>query len=263
MGLGVDDTIRFVDSTHQYFDKDGNEYESVTRGLKKLQVPFDREGISRRMAVSKAAEEGISIDTAQANILAEWDGKRDSSIDRGLSIHGSLEKYLLSGTITEQYRPVIQELKKLVAGAYRYYPEVILYDQVFQRAGQADLVIQRQKGSSSLYDFFDYKTNEAKGIQFDSIAVKNGDVKHANRLFLPPFDYLEDCNYNLYSLQLNFYAYFAVRTYGIRIGRLGIIFINNNLEVSIIPVLFAPEFTRAVLKHLEKLKRLPKAKDNW
>jgi hypothetical protein len=263
MGLGVDDTIKFVESTHQYFDKSGNEFESVTRSLKKLQMPFDRDGISRRMASAMASEQGISIAQAQAKILSEWDQKRDSSIDRGTSIHGSLEQYLLKGTIAEEYRGVIEELKKIVAGAYRYYPEIILYDERYRRAGQADLVVQRQKGSSSIYDFYDYKTNEAKGIQFDSIGRKTDELKHYNRFFLPPFNYLEDCNYNLYSLQLNFYAYFAVRTYGIKVGRLGIIFIDNQLKVHLIPVMFAPSIIKDILSHLEKMKKLPKPKDNW
>ncbi len=262
MGLGVDDTIKFVESTHQYFDKDGNEYESVTRGLKKLQVPFDRDGISRRMAVSLAAEKGISVEKAQEEILSGWDQKRDSSIDRGSSIHVAIEKYLLTGMVVE-YPSVIEEVKKIVSGSFRYYPEIILYDSKYRRAGQADLVVQRQKGASSVYDFYDYKTNEAKGIQFDSIGRKGDDLKHYNRYFLPPFDYLEDCNYNLYSLQLNLYAYFAVRTYGIKVGRLGIIFIDNNFNVTIFPVLFAPSFTRDVLSHLERLKKLPQPTDNW
>ena len=40
-------------------------------------------------------------------------------------------------------------------------------------------------------------------------------------------------------------------------------FINNQFNVRMIPVLFAPDFTKAVLTHLEKLKKLPKVKDNW
>lgn len=259
----MDDTVKFVESTHQYFDKTGTEYESVTRGLKKLQVPFDRDGISRTMAMKYARENNISIDDAQRKILAEWDQKRDSSIDRGTGIHNALEEFLLTGKITDDYLPVINELRKLVSEAYRYYPEVILYDSLYKRAGQADLVVQRQKGASSVYDFYDYKTNEAKGIQFDSIGRKGDGLKHYNRYFLPPFEYLEDCNYNLYSLQLNFYAYFAVRTYGIKVGRLAIIFIDNNLDVKVIPVLFSPGLIRDILMHFEKLKSLPQPKDNW
>lgn len=263
MGLGVDDTIRFVDSTHQYFDKDGNEYESVTRSLNKLRMPFDRHGISRRMAMTKAKEDGITVDQAQKMILDEWDEKRDSSIERGLSIHSSIELFLRSGLVSEEYKPIIDSVKDIIAGSFRYYPEVILYDSTYRRAGQADLVVQRQRGASSLYDFYDYKTNKEKGIRFDSTYVKDGELKHSNRFFLPPFDYLEDCNYNLYCLQLNFYAYFAVRTYGIRVGRLGIVSIDNDLNVETIPVLFSPEFVRSILVHLEGLKNLPEQKDNW
>lgn len=263
MNLGVDSTIKFVESSHQYFDADGNEYESVTRALNKLKVPFDRDGISKIMAGSLAKEKGISVKDAQTEILSGWDAKRDSSIDRGLSIHGAIEHFLLTGRRHTDYEKIMDFMSDLVKPYYRFYPEIILYDEKYRRAGQADLVCQRQKIAGSLYDFYDYKTNESKGIQFDSISLKNDEIKHYNRMFLPPFDYMEDCNYNLYCLQLNFYAYFAVRTYGIKVGRLGIIFINNDLEVNLIPVLFSPHLVQQILIHLEKVKKLPEIKANW
>ena len=268
MNLGIDDTIIFKEDTHQYFDKAGIEYSSVTRTLNKLKVPFDRDGISKMMARSMAKEKGITIDQAQAMILSEWDAKRDSSINRGNSIHKAIEHYLITGRKDPCYRNALDSVSDLVKPYYRFYPEIILYCQDFLTAGQADLVCQRQKSESSVYDFYDYKTNEAKGIQFDSIGRKNDEIKHYNRYFLPPLDFMEDCNYNLYSLQLSMYAFFAEMTYGIKVGRLGIIFIGNDMEVHMIPVPYLRYHVQRALEFIIEVKPLPekqivKSEDDW
>ena len=255
--LGIDNTITFKPDTHQYFDNKQIEYQSVTKILKKLQVPFDREGRSLMMARGIASSRGISVEQAQRELLAEWDGKRDSSIDRGNSIHGALETFLKKGIRNKDYDLAINFVADLVRPFYRYYPETIVYDQASLISGQSDLVVQRQKTENSVYDFYDYKTNESKGIQFDSISRKEEPWKHYNRMFLAPLDHLEDCNYNLYSLQLSLYAYLAQITYGIRIGRLGIIFINNEMKPNLFPVPYMKLEAAAVVNFMTTLKPLP------
>jgi len=256
--LGIDNTITFKPDTHQYFDKDGNEYQSVTRVLKKLQVPFDRQGRSLMMAKGIAAQTGVSVEQAQKQLLSEWDAKRDSASDRGTSIHGRLENYLKHGKIDQELNLAIEYLKTLIVPTYRYYSEIILYDQATKIAGQTDLVIQRQKSTNSLYDFYDYKTNESKGIEFDSINRKDLEWKHYNKNFLAPLDHLEDCNYHTYALQLSIYACLAQVTYGIKIGRLAIIFIGNNMQVTVFPVPYMKFEALMVLDYVSKLNPLPK-----
>jgi hypothetical protein len=257
MMLGIDNTITFKEDTHQYFHSNGDEYQSVTRTLNKLKVPFDRKKISGIMAAQIAKEEGISQSVAQARLLAEWDQKGDSSRDRGNSIHKGIEYYLNTGNKIMELAGVIDFMRDLVKPHYRYYPETILYDTTTKIAGQTDLVIQRQKSQDSVYDFYDYKTNESKGIQFDSVGRKEEPWKHYNRYFLSPLEHLEDCNYNLYSLQLSIYAYLAQITYGIKIGRLAIIFINNEMKVTMYPVAYLKLEVMMLLIHMADLKVLP------
>ena len=257
MTLGVDNTIRFKEDTHQYFDSGQREYKSVTRILKALQEPFDSAGVSAMMAKGIAKEKGISIEQAQKELLKEWDAKRDSAGDRGNFIHGGLEKYLIDGTKTPGLEAPINIVRDLVKPFYRFYPEVILYDQESGVAGQTDLVVQRQKSQNSLYDFYDYKTNESKGIQFDSVNRKAEPLKHYNRMLMAPLDHIEDCNYNIYSLQLSLYAALAEMTYGIRVGRLAIIFINNEMQTTIYPVGYLKLEALKLLEHTRTLRPLP------
>jgi len=212
------------------------------------------------MAAGIAKEQGISQEQAQKDLLAEWDQKRDSSIDRGESIHKAIEVYLKTGNKKEEFPEVINFIRDLVKPYYRFYPETILYEQTSRVAGQTDLVIQRQKSNDSLFDFYDYKTNESKGIQFDSIGRKQDPIRHYNRMFLAPLDHLEDCNYNLYALQLSLYAYLAQVTYGIKIGRLAIIFINNEMKINLYPVPYLKLEAIYLLVTKMETKQLPMVK---
>ena len=237
--LGLQTHITFKEDTHQYFDPAGQEYTSVSRVLQTITPDFDRDGISLNMARAKAKQDGISVDRAQQIILQDWDHKKNSAIDRGNWIHDNIEAFLTIGSCDEKLVPVSKRVASFVAQYYKYFPEALIYASEYLTAGQSDLVVQRQKKKDGTVDFYDYKTNEAKGIYYDSIKRKDGKiVKHYNNFLKAPLDHLEHSNYNLYSLQLSIYAYLASITFGITVGRLGIIFIDNNLKVRMIPVAY-------------------------
>jgi hypothetical protein len=182
-------------------------------------------------------ESGISVNQAQQEILAEWDKKSGSSLDKGNYVHDGLEKYALTGKYEEDLRESVYYMQKIFKQYYRFYPEVLLHSHKYKCAGRTDLVLQRQKNKSPVLDFMDYKTNESKGIQFDSISRKDV-LKHYNKYLLPPFQHLEACNYIIYSLQLSVYAFMAMDTLGIRVGKLAIIFFDNSFTPTYIPVPF-------------------------
>lgn len=244
-----DDMVEFREETHQYFTKFGDELESTTKIIGKIKTPFDREGISLRMARGDKMK--------QAEILTDWDRKRDSSIDRGNWIHNNLEDYLVRGTYDPKLQKVVKQLQPIFKEGYRFFPEALLYSLKHKIGGQADLVIQRQRNQEPVFDFYDYKTNEAKGIEFDSISRKKKPVQHYNRFMMSPLEHLEDCNFNHYALQLSIYAHIAQLTWNIRIGKLTILFIDNNLDLHRIPVPFMKLEAAALLKHNDELKPLP------
>lgn len=249
--LGQQQHIRFVEKTHQYFDPQNKEYRSVSKLIQTIKPKFDREEISLRMAQKKAREEGIPVEQAQGIILAEWDRKRDSSSDWGNFIHNGIEDYLNTGTTHKDLLPIGKQIASFIAPFYKYYPEAILYDSEFGIAGQTDLTVVRQRTKNSVVDFYDYKTNEQKGIYYDSILRhQDGKIKkHINKFLLEPLSHLEDCNYNHYALQLSIYAYMAERTFGIKVGRLAIIFINKQLKANLLPIPYLRYEVDALMKH--------------
>jgi hypothetical protein len=248
--LGLQTHVTFKEDTHQYFDPQGIEFTSVSKVIQSVTPKFDRDRISMAMAKKKAMEEGIELERAHKLILQDWDHKKNSALDRGNWIHDNIEAYLTMGSCDEKLTPLAKQIAHFASGYYKYFPEALLYDSDFNVAGQSDLVLQRTKKADGVVDFFDYKTNERKGIYFDSVRRKDGVVvKHYNQFLGEPLGHLEYCNYNTYSLQLSLYAYMAAQTFGIAIGRLGIIFIDNKLKIKVYPVPYMKMEVIALLKH--------------
>ena len=260
-----DDTILFDPDKHRYTTRLGKELTSVTRVIKKIIIPFDRDGISYNMAKQLAYKEGIGVKEAQKRILDQWDSKLISATNRGNFIHNNLEKYLLTGECDSTLDKAVTQLQSVFKGGHRYYTEARTYVLSYMVAGMGDLVVQRQRGKQSIYDFYDYKTNEARGIQFDSINRKKTPVKHYNRFLMSPLDHLEDCNYNHYALQLSLYAFMAQITWGLNIGKLAILYIDNDLKLNQYPVPYMKMEVIALLKHNQALKPLPEInkEDDW
>ena len=248
--FNTDRTIKFEPKAHTYtHNGNGERLTSVSRVLESVTLPFDREGVSMRMAKGDPAR--------QAQILTEWDAKKDSSIDRGNWIHDALEQYALTGRIEEKLRPVAELIRPILKQCHRTFPEALLYSTHYGTAGQSDLVIQRQRSENSLFDFYDYKTNESKGIQFDGVNRKKDKPQHYNKFLLPPLDHMEDCNFNKYAMQLSTYAFMAQSTWGIKVGRLAILFIDNDLVLHKIAIPYLKLEAKALLEHHKSMKPLP------
>lgn len=255
MMLGFQDYITFKEDTHQYFNPEGKEFKSVSKIIEYVTPDFDKAGISAMMAKSKAKEEGITVERAQDLILQDWDHKAQSAIDRGNWIHNGLEDYMLGKGCDEKIVPVAKQIAKFASKYYKFFPEAVVYDSEYGVAGTADFPVQRQRSKIPVIDVWDYKTNEAKGIYFDSIKRdKSGKfVKHYNRYLKAPLDHLEHTNFNTYSLQLALYAYMMEASFNVRIGRLGIIFINNDLKIKIYNVPYMKLEAKLLLEHHKSL----------
>lgn len=249
--------IVFTPDTHQYFNLKKEEYKSVSRALKGIQVPFDKQRMSGIMACKIAEDTGVTIEQAQKELLTEWDQKKDSSIDKGDYIHDSMERYAIKGTYDDEMKDAVLLLMSILKEHYRYFPEVLIHSHTYKMAGRTDLALIRQKSKNPIIDFIDYKSNQSKRIQFDSVGRKTIPIRHYNRYLLPPFDYLEDCNYTTYSLQLSIYAFMAMERLGIRVGMLGILFIDNNFKPSLIPVPFMYHEAKIICEMNITHKELP------
>lgn len=183
-------SIIFKEKTHQYFNTDtGEEYLSGTKFLHLFEPPFDKDTISKRVALKEGK--------TQEEILKEWDNISKQACDYGTATHLLMEKYIKFGDKDESYPILYKTFHDCVGNEYKnaeaIHSEELVWIDEFKIAGTADLIIDHPNNEFSIGDF---KTN--KKIELFS--------KFGNRM-LEPISHLSQCQHNIYALQLSLYAY--------------------------------------------------------
>ena len=182
---------------HQ-FSLNGRRLTSVTKFCSRFKEPFDRDG----MSLKKAKERGVP----QAEILAEWDAKGAAARAKGNIVHDHIQDVLQgseSGRTDDQFL-ALNETE----------PECDVFDDLWQDrlsktidpvvcewvVGDAEwgiggiidsVMVNRESGKFYL---FDWKTNK-------EFTTRN----NFGRRLLSPFEELDDCHLNEYSLQACLY----------------------------------------------------------
>lgn len=234
----INGRVWFREADHVYgnLDDPSIKYTSVTTLIGKYEPKFDKEFVSRYKALEKILsadawkkeKSGIwkahripkdflevyniseeELNRAQQDILDEWAESNRQSCERGTKIHAQLEHaFYKAGTgIT---------LKKFGIGGkfeckknynelnleYGVYPEyLIYYDNPkigLHIAGQIDLLV---KSGNNIY-IADHKTNK----KIEQKGFYNSSTRTSEKLNYP-LGSLDNCNFNVYQLQLSTYAW--------------------------------------------------------
>lgn len=186
---------------HVYINEDtGEVYKSVTTVLSMLEEEFPAQNIAQAIArqsnkKKKEKYKGLS----ENEILDLWEEENKTANEYGTKVHNLLEEYLKRNKFyfpeDDDEREILNSYDDLkIDLGERYYCERILFSEEYSIAGMSDHIVDLDDG---LFDINDYKTN--KVINFYSQYKKK---------LLPPMEYLDDCQYNIYALQLSIYAYF-------------------------------------------------------
>lgn len=234
----INNQVAFQEKEHKYFNisDPSIKYTSVTTLIGKYEPEFDKEFVSKYKALErllpatdwKKEKGGIwkskkiskdflevynisesELNRVQQDILDEWAKINKESCERGTKIHSQLENsfYNVGSNIT---------LKKFGIGGkfeckkdyneldleYGIYPEyLIYYDNPkldLHIAGQIDLLV---KNGNDIY-IIDHKTNK----KIDLKGFYNNVTKSSEKLKYP-LTSLDNCNFNVYQLQLSTYAW--------------------------------------------------------
>lgn len=235
-----DPKVQLEPIAHKYYNREGVEYMSVSKLLGTLGTKFDSEGVAARVAKrdGKTKEE----------VLAEWAAIAKNSTDHGTRIHNALERYKKFAQILpedEDLREMIVDVCKNYKDYYQVYDELTLYNDECLLAGTSDMICMISKSATSKFDVEDYKTNVRNGIETFN--------KYGQRLN-PPFDYLEDCSFVKYSLQLSIYAYMFEQLTGKQCRRLGIRYIppDNYMNHVYMPVMYMKPEVEHIFRERKK-----------
>lgn len=223
--------IVFKEDTHQYFNSQTNEeYISVTTFLSKFKQPFNSEYWSLYKAIEKFSlenehdwnkyKEQVSINPAlflkrckidsqnrilelKKEILSDWKDIKDEACRIGTQIHKEKELEILKNkgeVIKGIFYPIgsIENNSNKIKLTEGIYPEIVLYSHKYKICGTSDKIIIDSNFNVCIDD---YKTN--KKIDLKSFK----DKKLGYKMMLNPLEYLMDCNFIHYALQISTYAF--------------------------------------------------------
>ena len=284
----INGNVGFRESDHFYGNLLDNsiKYTSVTTLIGKYEPEFDKEFVSKYKALERLMsttdwkkEKGaiwkskkipneflevynISesvLNKVQQDILDEWAKINKESCERGTKIHAQLENsfYNAGSNIT---------LKKFGIGGkfeckkdyndldleYGIYPEyLIYYDNPkidLHIAGQIDLLV---KNGNSIC-ICDWKTNK----KIDLKGFYNNSTKSSEKLKYPLTN-LDNCNFNVYQLQLSTYAWMLQKLNPeFIIDKLMICHFDHDGNQTIYNVNYLKDDVEKMLKHFAKQNKL-------
>ena len=206
--------IVFDQANHTYRLGD-QALTSVTKTISQFKPPFDRAYWAER----KATERGVPIQA----ILDEWDAKAKASQERGTQVHQYIAHVLATFAAGNLIMPG-PDAGDPFLGLNVRLPEMQAFDFLWQQKtnirvegvewiiGDADLGIAGTVDALLLntetlaYHLWDWKT----GSKFS--------LNNRFQPLLHPFEDLEDCDLNNYSLQLSLYRLIVERNTSLSIG---------------------------------------------
>lgn len=216
--------LKYFDEPHKYYLGD-DELISVTTLIHQYQEEFDEDYWSKY----KANEFGLT----QKEILRAWRFINKKGTMKGSIIHDYGENLLLNkifkypkndiieefgfDPILEEYEITKKHVNKFCADSKgKLIPvktELVMYDKESMVAGMADLIFYNVKMKE--FQIWDHKTNKAFS--------KSSERKLKGCLYM-----LDDCDLEIYSLQLGLYKAILERNTSIKFGKSYLIWYSHN-----------------------------------
>lgn len=232
--------VYLEESTHTYYNSENADitYTSITKLVEKYKIPFDKMYHANRIA------ERDNRDVE--DILEEWHQKNKEANEYGTNLHKILENYLIEGP--QYYIPkndyektVIEEFEKLDVVKNEVKPEAVLHYEFNTYngiAGTADII---EKAGNKYFNIWDFKTN--KQFRYDS--------PFDNWLKFP-VDFLPECEYSIYTLQLSIYAYLFELQTGRKANRIGAFYWDKQQQTfSFIPMMYMKDTVKNLIEHFK------------
>jgi len=217
--------VTFFDEPHKYF-VDGKELISVTTIIHKYQEEFNKEYWSNYKS------EQFSID--QKEILRAWEFINKKGTIKGSAIHDYAEnlfqnkkyEYPKQLILNEfGFDPVQREYEITKKHVDRFYKdshkklipirtELVVYDRESLIAGMLDMLFWNVKIKE--FQIWDWKTN------------KDFTSEMKSRHLIGDLFMLEDCDLEIYSLQLDMYKKIIEKNTPIKLGKSFIVWFSHN-----------------------------------
>jgi hypothetical protein len=231
--------ITFIESSHTYINKYGNELISCSKLVSRYKPIFDPKG---EIIENCAAKKGVSVE----ELRKEWDKTRDDACDRGINFHKQAQYWVEHKQIQDgDYKDVVIQLSKIPFKG-QLKSETIIANNILGIAGTVDLMDIYDNNKIEIWDF---KTNK----QLKKKGFFNNKTKRFSKM-LHPIEHLDDCNFIHYSLQLEIYG-LILEENGCWVGNKTILYINpKTRKLEIHPIMPVRNEAYKIIKHYNQMK---------
>jgi len=185
---------------HVYIHREtGIKYNSVTKAIASIEPHFDAPAVAQAIVFQPDnVKQERYIGMSKEQILEYWQMLNDEANTYGTKVHDIVEKYLKAN---KWWFPEDELAQKVIAGynalkideGIRMQPERIMFAEEYKLAGMSDLIVDIDP---VWFDVGDWKTNR----------IFNFYNPYGHETLLKPFDYLQNCQWSVYTLQLSTYA---------------------------------------------------------
>jgi len=220
--------VTYFDEPHKYY-VDGKPLISVTTLIHRYQEDFDEEYWS----ANKAAYYG---NVSQMEVKRAWRFINKKGTMKGSAIHDYAENKFQNKIFEYPKKQILEEFgfdpikieyditKKHVDRFYddvqgRLIPvktEFVMYDKQSLVGGMCDIIFWNVKAQE--FQIWDYKTNKA-------FTMEEQERYLSEELYM-----LQDCDLEIYSLQLEMYKQIIQRNTGIKLGKSYVVWFSHNNE---------------------------------
>jgi len=202
--------VLFDPIEHRYSTRDTNEtLRSCTQFIHLWKPEFDATG---EITAKYADKHGLTVD----EVKEKWKIINEEACTYGTAVHEELEYFINTGEIRDSdYSKIVEQFSKFNFEG-KLFSEVMVYSLDLMIAGTVDLIEKLDKVNINIYDF---KTNK-------KLLKKNPwRTKMLHGLW-----YMDDCNFNHYTLQLSLYGYLC-ELKGLKVNKLMIYYINPKTKL--------------------------------
>jgi hypothetical protein len=199
--VSLDGKVGFIEEGHKYVLMDDKKFKfnSVTTLLHEYAEPFEKYKIAERVSKKFASQYyGMSV----TDIIAQW----EAAAAEGTRLHAYGEALLKGEDVEAPDLPkakwvpeIVQKLKD--DGYVVAKTELLVYSKDLALAGQSDIILKKKVMGEWQFMVFDWKFLK------DSLS-KKGYYDYKKRSYIrmaKPFQYLDDCKWIHYSIQLAIY----------------------------------------------------------
>jgi hypothetical protein len=236
-----DANITFTEEGHKYTIKGANRnIVSTTETIGKYHEHFDADKILDKMFVTSTdgvytGKNQLYVGKTREEIKLGWEENGKNASELGTATHQDIENFFNGDHVenpdSKEHQMFLSFWKDYLEkhpNHKEYRTEWLIYDDNPNcksiLAGSIDFTVIDENGDLHLFDW--KRSKEIKKENYYTNRYE--DVIH--KKMYKPFNNLDDCNFNHYSLQLNFYRHVLETLYGKTIKTMRLVILHPNQE---------------------------------